>query len=65
MWLACYSQEEIAAEIGYAQKAVSEFLNSLQLIPNGTDAVSYNIDEKAQLTAQSAHAQPLFSLSNA
>lgn len=50
MWLACYSQQEIAEEVGYSQKAVSEFLDSIHLIQNGTSAVLYKSDENALLT---------------
>jgi hypothetical protein len=38
MWMACYSQQEIADHIGYSKQAVSEFFNLLQLSINGTDA---------------------------
>ena len=49
MWLSCHTQEEIAEAIGYSQKAVNEFINSLQFIPNGTEAVWNKTDENASL----------------
>ena len=52
MWMACHTQQEIAEAIGYAQKAVSEFLDSLQVIPNGTDSEKYNVAENPALTSE-------------
>ena len=53
MWMGCYSQQEIADEVGYTQKAISEFLESLQAIPNGTDAENSNLSENPELTNDS------------
>ena len=52
MWMGCYSQQEIADEVGYTQKAISEFLESLQAIPNGTDAENSNLSENSALTSE-------------
>lgn len=49
-WLACYSQQEIADEIGYSKMAVSKFCDLLQLYTNGTDSVFLQSDENPQLT---------------
>jgi len=38
MWMACYSQQEIAEAVGFGQPAINEFTKTLQLIKNGTDA---------------------------
>lgn len=38
MWMACHSQQEIAEAVGYAEKSVREFLDSLRNRENGTDA---------------------------
>jgi len=49
MWMACYSQQEIAEEIGFAQAAVAEFIKNLQVIKNGTDAENDKLSEKPAL----------------
>ena len=51
MWMACHTQEEIADEVGYKQKAISEFLESLQLIPNATAGEKYELSENLQLSS--------------
>lgn len=54
MWMACHSQEEIADAVGYKQKAISEFLESLQLIPNATAGEKYELSENLQLASDAA-----------
>jgi hypothetical protein len=49
MWLACYSQAEIAAEVGYSQDAISQFIKSLKLTTNGLDAVSRKVAEISEV----------------
>ena len=31
MWMACYSQQEIAEAVGYSKDSISEFVKNLQL----------------------------------
>ena len=50
MWMGCYSQQEIADEVGYGQPAIAEFTNLLQSIKNGTGAENDNLSENPQLT---------------
>lgn len=50
MWMACYSQQEIADAIGYAIGPVNEFLKSLKSFGNGTGAENEQSSEKHQLT---------------
>jgi biotin operon repressor len=52
LWLACYSQEEIAEAIGYSQYAISEFIKNLQVIGNGADAENYKLAENQGLVTQ-------------
>ena len=54
MWLACWTQEEIATEVGYDRTAVSKFLDSLQDVKNGTGAEIHESSEKAALTETDA-----------
>jgi ParB-like chromosome segregation protein Spo0J len=50
MWMACYSQDEIANTVGYTRQAVGEFLNSLQDAKNGTSAENGELAENPALT---------------
>jgi DNA modification methylase len=52
MWMACYTQQDIAEGVGYSQQAVSEFTNFLQLTINGADAENSKSSENNQLTIQ-------------
>jgi len=49
MWMACYTQQEIAKEIGFAQPAIAEFTKNLQVIRNGTHAKNDNLSENPEL----------------
>jgi hypothetical protein len=49
MWLAYYTQEEIAAAIGFSRPAVSQFIESLNSVRNGADAVSDKLDGNGEL----------------
>jgi hypothetical protein len=50
LWLACYSNEEIADQIGYSRPAISEFVNLLQDVRNETGSVSDVSSENDELT---------------
>lgn len=50
MWMGCYSQQEIADEVGFGQPAINEFVKNLQLIKNGTEAENDKLDENPELT---------------
>jgi hypothetical protein len=50
MWLACYTQEDIAEAIGYSQKAISEFVISFQDTIKRAGAFSSNVGENTPLT---------------
>lgn len=50
MWLACYSNQEIADEIGYSRRAVNEFENLLQNSINGTGSENAKLSENEALT---------------
>ncbi len=52
LWMGCYSQQEIAEAVGYSQKAISEFLESLQDIPNATGGENSNLSENPPLTSE-------------
>jgi hypothetical protein len=47
MWLACYTQAEIAEAVGYSEQAISQFVKSLNFPTNGAGAVSGEIDENS------------------
>ncbi len=49
MWMACYSQQEIANEVGYTKQAVGEFLDLLQLSKNVTGSENGQLSEKPKL----------------
>ena len=49
MWLAYYTQEEIAAAIGFSRPAVSQFLKSIKEFSNGIGAVSEESAENSGL----------------
>lgn len=49
MWMACYSAQEIADEIGYSKAAVVEFTNFLQSVRNAGSFVSDRLSENFQL----------------
>jgi hypothetical protein len=49
MWMACYSAQEIANEVGYSKPAVIEFTNSLQSVKDGTSANSDLSSENGSL----------------
>jgi len=50
MWLACYTQGEIAEAVGYAAGPVSEFLKTLQFFGNATGGESEELSETRSLT---------------
>ena len=52
MWMACYSQQEIAEAVGYSREAVKEFVNFLQDGRNGTDSENANSSENPQLASE-------------
>ncbi len=52
LWLACYSQQEIAEAVGFGQPAINEFVKNLQLITNGTSAENDNLSENPTLTSE-------------
>ena len=47
--MACHSQQEIAEAVGYAVGPVSEFVNSIPNVGNGTDAISDVSSENPEL----------------
>ena len=49
MWMGCYSQQEIADEVGYGKQAVSEFLDFLQSSAFGMGAENGQSSEKPEL----------------
>jgi len=49
MWMACYDNQEIADAIGFSRPAVSEFVNSIPNVKNGTVADSDVSSENPQL----------------
>ena len=49
MWLAYYTQAEIAQAIGYAEGPVSQFLKSIKEFSNGIGAVSEESAENSGL----------------
>ncbi len=51
MWLACYDNQEIADTIGFSRPAVSEFVNSIPIVENGTSAVTDDSSENHALTS--------------
>jgi len=51
-WLACSSNREIAKEVGYSEAAISEFVDSLQNVRNGSRAVSDVSSENLTLTPE-------------
>lgn len=52
MWMACYSQQEIAERVGFDRTAVTKLLDSLQVVKNGTDAENHEPDENPQLASE-------------
>ncbi len=50
MWMACYSQQEIADAVGYSKPAVGEFTNLLQSVRNGSEPISDLSSENPILT---------------
>jgi hypothetical protein len=50
MWMACYSQQEIAEAVGYSKDSISEFVKNLQLSEIGTDAAIRQPSEKPILS---------------
>lgn len=49
MWMGCYDNQEIADAIGFSRPAVSEFVNSIQIVENGTDAENGASSENPEL----------------
>ena len=49
MWLACYTQAEIAEAVGYSEQAISQFVKSLNFPTNGAGAVSEESAENSGL----------------
>jgi hypothetical protein len=49
MWLACNTQDQIAEAVGFSRPAISQFLESLQLVTNGTGAVCDQMSENGEV----------------
>jgi hypothetical protein len=45
LWMACYSDEEIAEHVGYSRRLISEFLETIRSGENGTGAVYADLSE--------------------
>ena len=57
-WLACHTQEEIAEAVGYSEKTIREFLDSLRNGENGTAAENPVSSENPELTNEVGFGQP-------
>ena len=50
MWMGCHSQEEIGKAVGYSERVIREFLDSIQNRGNGIDAETPVLSENLSLT---------------
>jgi DNA modification methylase len=50
LWMACYSNVEIAERVGYTEKSIREFIDLLHNRENGTSSVSPIVSENDELT---------------
>lgn len=50
--MGCYDNQEIADAIGFARPAVSEFVNFIPIVTNGTGAISDVSSENPELTSE-------------